>query len=296
MLGIVTILIMLVTDCTCQDDRCDGGRWFEFKSAEKATLVVYLNDPSPYGTNMGANYIWHHREFTTGIDSVESILITNLYNYSAQIRLPNGWSDIGLQSAMINTSYVSEQIDCPDSPPVDDVFWFTSSVDSLDISRCKTPPTRMHLVFDSIRDFTVGTYLRFNRTQPASAVKAKVWEIDSLLNDQGQDIRSSSNWACFADNIYAFLNTGEVEYNQGDVLCDTEPDRNGAPYYIAYTVAAQNPMDHDNPGEITITLHAGGWIDGLNDVVFKVEKSDFNRISGTVEKDGETAHFVIRPQ
>lgn len=294
MLGIVAILIMLVTDCTCQDDRCDGSWTREFKSAEPAVMVLMTNTDN-YTDVFGANEVWQHHEFSPEAGTVETFTLTDPGVELPSIYLLNGWSDLGRERAMTRTFSESESIECPNSPALG-LYYYSFYVDSLISTKCQTPPTRLHLVLDSLRDFIPGTYLTLGGTSPKDYLKGKEWGIDSLIDNQGQDVSSSANWACFADNHYVFLNNGQVEYNQGTLLCGDEPDNEGKPYYFAFTVAAENPTDHDNPGEITLTVHVGGWVDDLEDVVFKIERSDFNRISGTVVKDGETANFVIKPR
>ncbi|NVK05453.1 MAG: hypothetical protein HWD92_11540 [Flavobacteriia bacterium] len=296
MLGIVTILIMLVTECKCQDERCMGSISLDYQSTQPAYIAIYIaGSTQDYADHLGVNDASDIYDFNTTPDTLVTVAGRRITAVHKQVRLKNGWSDIGKASAITQTYHLSEYIECPKSPGVGPYF-DSYTIDSIAYKNCTTPPTRLHLVMSSIADFSPGAYLRYGATRQYDAVKAKTWSIDSLYDSQGQDLRASSNWACFADNIYTFLNTGEVEYYQNDILCTDEPDNEGKPYYFAYTVAAENPDDHDNPGEITLTVHVGGWVDDLEDVVFTIEKSNFNRISGTVDKDGETAQFVIKPQ
>lgn len=293
LMAVVTLLIMTVTNCKCTDERCDGDRIEDYKSTEKAIVLLFASS-ADYVDTWGANVPYLTHEFTT--DGEEEVFTVNYGSVAyPTVRLLNGWSDYGSYSrAMIEVSSLSESIECPEKNGQFD-FHYTHIIDSLDVTYCTTPPTRLHLVLDDLRDFSSGSFLRHGETDPKKAVKAKVWEIDSLFDSQGQDLRASANWACFADNVYTFMNDDVVEYKQGSIICDGEPDE-GKPMYFGYTVKAQNPQDHDNPGEIKLTIHVGGWVDGVEDVVYIIEESDFNRISGTVEKDGEVAEFVIRPR
>lgn len=313
LLAICTVLIMSVSNCACDDEGCLGSHTQIVVSSDDC-IVLYFNShadyghenvdwPSYYRNPVGANDPSAVHEFNMADGNDTLRIDTRYFDPLPQVRLPNGWSDImSHEKAYRGIVADSEELECPetgdDDANVD--YFITNVVDSIDPTYCTTPPTYLHLVMDSLRDYGRSRTWRPEYTSSEYSIKSRSWGIDSLLDDQGNDLKAHPNWACFADNWYSFINNGRVAYWQGDSLCDGETrvghQSDQRSQFFNFSVTAQDPYNHENPGQIKLTIHAAGFVDGLEDVVFLIDESDYNRITGTIEKDGEVAHFVIIPR
>lgn len=301
-LALFTLFGVFVTNCSCDEEGCPGSYTSYVKSTPEAIILLYpsryANDFEFYRNSQGANAPMEVHELQPNRDN-DSLGIDMRGGRTTEVRLLNGWSDARTGAGLVDVSSSHEELSCPEQDDSDlKTYFVTTNYDSVAVSGCTTPPTFLHLVLDDLRDATPGTYT-FPYDSEDFAVKAKSWEITSLTDDQGQDLTTDPDWECFADNSYTFSKDGRAVYNPGLKFCDQEdPDRFGitGTLFFRYSVTAENPENHSNPGEIKIILHAEGYVEGITNVEFIVTNSSFTEISGTVTNDGRTANFVIQPR
>ncbi|NVK29234.1 MAG: hypothetical protein HWE14_14370 [Flavobacteriia bacterium] len=303
-LALFTLFGFFATNCSCDEEGCPGSYTSWVKSDPEAIILLY---PSRYADDFvfyfspeDANAPKEIHELQPNRDN-DSIGIDMSGGRGTEVRLLNGWSDImSAESAIVDVSSSLEELSCPEQDDDDDLVYIQeTNYDSVDVSKCTTPPTFAHLVLTDIRDITPGTTSFPGLTNATYSIKGRSWDITGLTDDQGQDLSMDPDWECFFDNSYHFTKDGRSIYSPGSKICDQEEedwfDRYQA-LFFRFSVTAENPQNHSNPGQIKIILHAEGYVDGITDVVFNVTTSSFTEITGTVEYEGRTANFVANPQ
>lgn len=200
------------------------------------------------------------------------------YKYNIEVRLPNGWSNVKsvYKSSSYHQYYKSTNVidECSDEHH----YYVTPQ-------ECTSPPTYLHLVLSSLDDVT-GPRSYYQS-------KSKRWAVTSIVDESNTDMSTDPDWSCMADNEYIFHKNGTVRYIPGTLRCDAEADLN-TNITIYYTVNAEDPTNHDNPGDITMSLSAPGIGSEVEEVVFTIETSSFTEITGwTTNEEGETVLVTL---
>jgi len=150
----------------------------------------------------------------------------------------------------------------------------------IDSSDAPTPPTAIHLVLDSLRDFSPDQ----------SGFKTKTWEVAQILNDDSLNVAQSASWACYADNRYSFNKGGTCEIKSGALACEQEEPNTSL--FTNYQVTSEF-SSHQNPGRIQLELYLPGTEDKVD---FEVIQSSFQQVKLALQNDrGEKAVLYLKP-
>lgn len=151
----------------------------------------------------------------------------------------------------------------------------------IDSTDAPTPPAALHLVLDSLRDFSPSG----DETQ-----KFKKWQVSKILDVDSQNVAQSASWPCYADNRYSFFKGGKCKIQTGALACDQEDPNTSN--FTNYQVTSEF-SSHQNPGRIQLELYLPGTTEQVN---FEVLQSSFQQVKLLAENDqGEKAVLYLRP-
>lgn len=155
------------------------------------------------------------------------------------------------------------------------------------------PPAYLHLVVDSIDDFSDGgATFRFQ--------KIKKWEVEKILDNNGVDLTNDPDWKCYNDNIYTFAKTGQVQYEPGTDVCDSDQilkDKGLQQIFLTYSIETPDFVSFENPGKMILNFQVPEPAkEFVEDFSFEIIASDFNAVQFRITKtSGEQADLYLIP-
>ncbi|NVK28404.1 MAG: hypothetical protein HWE14_10195 [Flavobacteriia bacterium] len=275
-LALSSFFASFATDCCCDS----SNEEYYTSYATPQSITIYYNHGSGNGYN-GNN--GNKKRNTSNEYQIQSRSLV-YWPGNVEVRLFDGWSNlndhIASKGGLVSGTYSTSTPDCD-----------TYHDYKVDPTSCTTPPTMLHLVVDSLGDNDASA----NPNGRLYYASGKNWLVSSIVDGNGADLTQDPDWECISDNEYFFTKSGSIEYSQGAIRCTDEPYREYV--WVPFTVSAESPTDHENPGDITVSLNAGDYVEGFDDVTFVIIESDFDEIKASyTHTNGETGIITMVPQ